>query len=338
VIRVLIAAALFSLAGVTGVAGGDPGAPGRRGPLVAREEWLPAQALLTLPTVSPDPLARGQSELSLDLDWGNDFGWEAGPGGRAKGLLFMFDGEHRSATLGLRHGVASAVTLGLRVPLRWRGAGTLDSVIDPFHRFFGFPDSGRSFFPANSYRVEGRRLDGGMVPVSQDTGTGLGAVEAEMLWALRRRGAGPGSAVSLVGRVLLPTGSGPFERRSIDAGAQLAAARSFGASFDVYTGLGFTRFGDDGSLGFTHSRTRAHGFLALELRPFRRWSLLAQGDLAGRLITDVQGMRGIHAYLRLGTRIDIAKGYILETGFSEGIRALDATTDFSVHAGLSRRF
>jgi hypothetical protein len=337
VIRVSSAAALFSLACVTGVTGEDQGAPGRRGPLVAREEWLPAQPLLTLPAVSPDPLARGKSELSLDLDWGNDFGWEAGPRGRANGLLFMFDGEHRSATLGLRRGVASAVTLGLRVPLRWRGAGSLDSVIDPFHRFFGFPDAGRSFFPANSYRVEGLRLDGGRVPVSQDQGTGLGAVEAEMLWALRRR-EGPGSAVSLIGRVLLPTGSGPFERRSVDAAAQLAAARSLGTSFDVYTGLGVTRFGDDGSLGFAHSRTRAHGFLALELRPFRRWSFLAQGDLASRLITDVQGMRGIHAYLRLGTRIDIAKGYILETGFSEGIRALDATTDFSVHAGVSRRF
>jgi hypothetical protein len=342
VIRFPSAALLLAVVCAGPAVASDPSAaapaPSRRGPFPSREEWLPAQPLLTLPAVSPDPLPRGRSELRLDLDWGSDFGWEAAPGGRAKGILFMFDGEHRSATVSLRRGVSDAVTLGVHVPVLWRGAGFLDDIIDPFHRAFGFPDAGRPLFPADQFRVEAQRVGGGAVPVHLDPGTGLGAAEVEALWALRRRGPEPGFALGLVGRVLLPTGSGPFTRRAVDGAAQLAASRSLGGACDLYSGLGITWFGDSEFAGFSHGRTRPHGFLAFEWRPFRRWSLLAQGDLAGRLITGVARLPGAHAYLRLGARVDIARGFTLDAGFSEGIHALETTTDFGVQAGLSRRF
>ena len=37
-------------------------------------------------------------------------------------------------------------------------------------------------------------------------------------------------------------------------------------------------------------------------------------------------------------RVDITRGYTLDAGFTEGIHALESTTDFGVQAGLSRRF
>jgi hypothetical protein len=338
VTRPSCAALLLAAACAGPAAAADPPAPVRRGPLPGREEWLPAQPILTLPAVSPDPLPQGNSELRLDLDWGSDFGWEAAPGGRAQGILFMFDGEHRSATVSLRHGVSRALTLGLHVPVHWRGAGFLDDIIDPFHRVFGFPDSGRPLFPADQFRVEAQRVGGGAVPVRLSPGTGLGATEAEALWALRRRGPEPGFALGLVGRVLLPTGSGPFTRHAVDGAVQLAASQSLGGACDLYTGLGITWFGDRAVAGFSHRRTRPHGFLALEWRPFRRFSLLMQGDLAGRLITGVPRLPGAHSYLRLGARVDIAHGVTLDAGFTEGIHALETTTDFGVQAGVSRRF
>jgi len=51
--------------------------PARRGPLDVREEWLLAQQRLTLPALSPDPLARGASDLRVALDWGSDWAFVA---------------------------------------------------------------------------------------------------------------------------------------------------------------------------------------------------------------------------------------------------------------------
>ena len=334
-----MAAALLAVAGAASVAAEEPPAVIRRGPLPGREEWLLAQPLLNLPAVSPDPLVKGASELRLDLDWGSDFSWEPLPGGREKGLLFMVDGEHRSAALTYRRGLSRRMTVGLRVPLYWRGPGFLDDVIDPFHHLFGFPDAGRTLFPRDQLRVEARRLSGGAVPVQMDAGTGLGSVEAEVLVPLKRRGAERGFAVGVVGRALLPTGTGPFDREGVDLAGQLTASQSMGGAGDIYFGVGLIGFGDGGRLaGFTHRSTRMHGFLAFEFRPFEHWSILVQGDMADRLITDVPKMPGTHGYLRLGVRVDIARGYTLDAGFTEGVYDLETTTDFGVQVGLSRRF
>jgi hypothetical protein len=339
VTRLRFAAALWVAALCSPLAAEEPPTLARRGPLPGREEWLLAQPLLNLPAVSPDPFEKGNTELRLDLDWGSDFSWEALPGGRARGLFFMIDGEHRSAALTLRHGLLRHLTVGVRIPVYWRGPGVLDGVIDPFHRLFGFPDAGRTLFPRNQLRVEARRASGGAVPVQLAAGTGFGSLEAEALVPLVRRAADGGFAVGLVGRLLLPTGTGPFARDGIDWAGQLAASQSLGSACDVYAGLGFTWFGDGGQVaGFTHRPTRRHGFLAVEIHPFRRWSFLVQGELANRLITDVPRMPGAHGYLRLGLRIDIARGYTLDAGFTEGIHALESTTDFGIQAGLSRRF
>jgi hypothetical protein len=333
------AAALLALAGASPLVAEDPPSLARRGPLPGREEWLLAQPLLNLPAVSPDPFDQGDTELRLDLDWGSDFSWESLPGGREKGLLFMIDGEHRSAALSLRHGLWRRLTVGVRIPLYWRGSGFLDDIIDPFHRIFGFPDAGRTLFPRGQLRVEARRASGGVVPVQLEPGTGFGSVEADVLVPIVRRRVEGGFALAVVARTLLPTGAGPFARDGVDLAGQLAVSQSLGSACDVYLGLGLTRFGDGGRIaGFTHRAQRRHGFLAFEFRPFRRWSLLAQGDLANRLITDVPKMPGAHGYLRLGLRVDIARDYTLDAGFTEGIHALESTTDFGVQAGLSRRF
>ena len=52
--------------------------------------------------------------------------------------------------------------MGLRLPLRWRGPGVLDGVIDWWHRVtapLGIPDNGRSRFATDRFRVLGRDQD-----------------------------------------------------------------------------------------------------------------------------------------------------------------------------------
>src|SRR5258706_11959846 len=83
----------------------------RRGPFPSRDEWLLAQPLLSLPATSPDPLARGHYEASLDGDWGSDFSVVEGVAGR---LSYLVAGGHPSGAPNLRRGFRAGLALGLR--------------------------------------------------------------------------------------------------------------------------------------------------------------------------------------------------------------------------------
>jgi len=327
--RVLACAAVVWAAGVASHAG-----EGRRGPLEIREEWLLAQARLTLPAVSPDPLPRGETRLSVELDWGNDFGLEE----RAyapDGIGLLVDGEHRTTALDLRRGLTSSLTVGARIPLRWRGPGVLDGLIDAWHHRTGTSDNRRSYFPNRRMRVEGR--DDALRPLAWrgSRGGGLGDVELLAHWAFRRPREG-GWAAAVVGRATLPTGSGPFDAAGIDAGAQLVAAHPLGGRADVYLGLGGTLFGDLERDGRGYAPRRAHGFLAFEWRPTRRTSLLIETSAASRLLAGVPAYADRHVYLRAGIKREVHDAWVLQVGIVEGLASLQSTTDFGVFFGISR--
>jgi hypothetical protein len=331
--RPALAAVLAAIAALPGAAhGGD-----RRGPIESREEWLLVQPLLNLPACSPDPLPAGRTEVRLDGDWGNDFSWEAGPGGRAVDLRYLVDGEHRTAALSVRRGMGDRWSIGLRAPVHWRGGGFLDGIIDPFHRVFGFPDNGRPLFPEDRLRVEGRR-GGDALLWTGVGGTGLGSLEAEVRVALRLPADGRGWSAGVVGRATLPTGGGPFANAGTGAGAQVVAAHTLGRIADAYVGLGATLSSKSEREGLRYRRHRAHGFAALEVRPVRWWSLLVQGDVAGRIVEDVERLPGTHGYLRIGSKVGLGRSWTLEGGFTEGIVDLSSTTDFGIFAGVVRRF
>src|SRR5262245_4229562 len=165
----------------------DDDRPGRRGPVESREEWLLLQDRLTLPPISPDPLGRGRTRLRLDFDWGSDFGWSQNVKGENPGdRRFLVDGEHRTLSLDVRRGLSDSVSVGLLVPLQWRGGGILDGVIDRFHRAvthpLGLPDNGRPVFLRNQLRVLGRDDQSHPVVWNGAAGTGLGNVEASLWW------------------------------------------------------------------------------------------------------------------------------------------------------------
>src|SRR5262245_57002578 len=182
--------------------------PARRGPIPARDEWLLAQPLLSLPATSPDPLARGRFEARLDGDWGSDFALVGGLGGRTGALHYLVDGEHRSGALTVRRGFGGGFTLGLRASVLWRGPGIMDGVIDAWHHALGFPDGGRSLLPNNQLRVDGRDEEKRPVHWDGQAGTGLGNLEIEAHQVIAGRADAWRAAV--VGRVSAPTATGAF--------------------------------------------------------------------------------------------------------------------------------
>ena len=163
-------------------------------------------------------------------------------------------------------------------------------------------------------------------------------MELEVRGALLVPADGRGWSAAVIGRGSLPTGGGPFTDAGAGAGAQLVAARTLGSAADVYVGLGGTVSSKSEWEGLRYRRHRGHGFVALEVRPVGWWSLLLQGDVAGRVVEDVERLPGTHGYLRIGTKVGLGRSWTLEGGFTEGIFDLSSTTDFGVFAGVVRRF
>jgi hypothetical protein len=307
-----------------------------RGPLETREEWLLAQPHLTLPALSPDPLPEGATRVRLAGDWGSDFGWRWRFPGDLQDLRFIVDGEHRTMGVEVRRGVTPSLTVGARLPLQWSGGGILDGVIDWWHSVVRLPGNARHRFPRGRFRVEGR--NGGEPAVDWDSrhGMGLGRGELSAQWALARSPSGWRAAA--VARVGVPTGTGPFAAGGLDAGVQLLAAHRLGSAFDVYLGAGGTLFGQDAVDGVEYVTLRPHGFVVFEWRPTWRWSLMAEASGAGRLVRNLDGYPARHIYLKLGTKIDVSRGWRIEGGFLEGVTNQQATTDFGIFAGVSREF
>ncbi len=318
-------------------AGAGVAAPGpTRGPIESRDEFLLAQSLLTLPPIGAALVPRGRTEVRVDGDWGNDFGVETVPGGRLDNLRFFVDGEHRTFAVAVRRGLGHGWEAGARVPGHWRGGGWLDTVIDPFHRFFGFPDSGRPLYATRRLRVEGRTPERERIEWTGHGGTGLGSVELEVGKAIRSA-ASRGPTIAVLARVLVPTSNGAFGEGGRGAGAQAVVSQPLGASFDFHAGAGATVLGPATREGLDYERNRGFGYAALEWRPMAAWSALVQWEASSRLITSLDGYPALQLSLRIGSKVDAGR-WRLEGGFLEGIKDLDATTDFGVFAGVARRF
>jgi len=301
----------------------------RRGPFEARESFLPAQPRLNLPVVSPDPIGRGHSTLRLDLDWGNDFSRRVGS--------YFIDGEHRSAAVTFRRGIAESWSVGARLPILWRGGGFLDRFADAIHKL-GFPNNGRPEFPRDRLRITADEAAGKAVRWTGVAGSGIGKLELESSLTPWRR-AERRLAVGFSARVALPTTSGAFSSADgVEAGLQALAARGLGDRFDVYAGIGLALQAPREQDGFQYAPRRAFGHLAFEWRFARGWSALAQADAGGRLLEDVERYPGLQSYLRLGVKRALGARTTLEAGFSENIKSQQATTDFGILLGVVRRF
>jgi hypothetical protein len=311
-----------------------------RGPVELRDEWLLAQPRLQLPYVSPDPLCDGEWAVRAYFNMGNDFGFnQTGPAEEPIDRRFLVDGEHRTFLVAARYGITRTISVGATVPIRWRGGGFMDSIIDAFHeatKGIGFLDNSRPAFVKDRIRVEGRDADFNRFAYT-DNGTGLGNVELEGHWAFVMPKRETDWRASVVGRVGLPTGTGPYDVGGIDAGVQVVAAKRFARRFDAYAGIGGVWYQETEYFGFEYEPLHMAGFVALEWRPARTWSLLLQFDGSNRMISNVVLYPGIQTYVSLAAKIDLARNLRLELGFTENVTDQQSTIDFGVFAGLEAR-
>jgi len=307
------------------------------GPPEIRDGHLLAQPRLTLPAASPWTTPSGTWSADVSGLWANSFSWvQDVPGESPADRRFLIDGEALLLDVTVRRGLGKDLDVGLRLPLLSRGGGLLDGFIDWWHRTFDLPNGNRPDFLRDAFRVEGRTTAGVPFSWNDATGVGLGNVEAEARW--RVADGGPdGPSVALVGRVSLPTGTGPFAGNGFGGGGQLVLRAPLGRAFGLYGGAGFTAQDTGPVRGVLYASARAHGFFALEWRAGRRLSLVAETDAASRLVENIESYPGLHWIVNVTGRIDVGERTRLDVGFTENLQSQLTTTDFALYLGLGFR-
>jgi hypothetical protein len=303
-----------------------------------RDDWLLAQGRLGLPATSPDVMDPGRMRLEIGVGLGNDFGWDQDRSGEEpQDRRFLVDGEHGQLVVGLRRGLARRLDAELRLGLVWRNGGFLDGLIDTWHRWLGpagVRDNARPFFETDLLRVEGRTEDGRPVVWDAGSGTALSNTELALRYALGR---GAGWRTAVVGRLLVPTGTGSFGAGGWDVGAQLVAARPLSDSVELYLAVGATRFGVSEHRGIDYARGQAHGHLSVGWRISPGWTLHGQLRASSRLVDGLAEYPGLQSYVDVGAGRRLGRWW-LRAGFTENILSQQSTVDFAVYAQLVSRF
>jgi uncharacterized protein DUF3187 len=328
--RLLLVA--FVLVPTPVLAADDQSAPD--GPVEIRDEQVLAQDRLTLPPIGPDTVPAGRWSAHVQYLWCNSFGWAQDiPGEFPYDRRFLVDGETGTLDLSVARGLGENTQLALRLPLRWRGGGVLDGLIDAWHRALSLPDGGRPFFLKDAFRVEGITPSGQPFSWNDETGAGLGNLEVEGRWRFHYEGRW-GWRAALSFRVALPTGTGPFGEDAVGAGLQAVAAKRLGGPLDLFLGMGALVQGGGPVRGVEYETGRVHGFLALEWRVFHWIHLVGETDIASRLVSGIDLYPGLHWITNVSGRIPLSRRTRLELGFTENFKNQASTTDFGLHFGL----
>jgi hypothetical protein len=325
--------------GVTAAEGRAPSgaaSPLARGPAEIRDGHLIAQGRLTLPALSAATTAAGRWSVRTGLLWSNSFSWTQDvPGETPEDRRFLMDGETATLDLVLRRGLSADLDVGVRVPVHGRGGGSLDALIDAWHRLLNLPDGERPLFQRDAFRIEGRTTAGRAFSWNERTGWGLGGIELEVRWRVATDGSGP--SVALVGRALLPTGSGPWAGGGFGAAAQAVVDVPLGARVFLFSGLGVTAQDSTPVRGIAYEPVRLHGYAALEWRVAGPLSLLLETNVASRLVSNIDRYPGTHWLLNVGGRLDLGRRTCLDLLLTENIVSQQSTTDFALYLGVAVR-
>jgi hypothetical protein len=321
----------------TALAGDGRGPEARRGPSEIRDGHLLAQPRLTLPATSPHTVPAGSWALDVSFLWSSSFAWTQDvPGEHPADRSFLIDGETHTLAVTLRRGLSTQVDVGVRLPLQHRGGGVLDAFIDAWHRTFRLADGARPAFRRDAFRIEGRTTDGRPFSWNTDPGVGLGSIQADLRWRWLDRGRSNASA-ALVGRVSLPTGTSPYDADGLGAGAQLVLGAPLGRTTDLYAGGGLSLQDPGPVRGLEYVPVRTQGFAAFEWRPWGRVSLVAETDVASRLVRNIDSYPGVHWLVNLGGRIDVGHKLRLDIGLTENLIDQQSTTDFGLFLAVGWR-
>ncbi|RLQ20987.1 DUF3187 family protein [Seongchinamella sediminis] len=308
---------------------------GSQGALAAEPLYVknlsPVAGLLGLPSQrSADIAPAGQFDLALHGSIASHYVAEA-----AAGEYLHLDGETARLALEARYAVADNWDLQLELPWLEHSGGSLDSVIDNWHDFWGMSDGGRSDVERDllDYRYAG--------PDSfalADDGSGPGDASLALSY---RFFAERNSSAALVAGYKFATGD---EDEFLGSGAEdaylaLRFSGYHGASLPLrwHGQLGYLYAGESERIATVQEQHLWFAGLAVDWRIGQAWSLLGQVDAhAAPADSAIKGIGEAAIMLSVGARWRFAERWALELSLVEDIQ-VETAPDVTFQASLRWR-
>ena len=295
-----------------------------RGPIQISDPFPLGQLAPSITADSPEVLRPGSAQIGSQFAWSNTL--------NKRGDSFTVDSETRVLATSFQYGLTPDLQAGVRVPVVWRGAGSLDNLIYDWHDFFGLPQGPRDDAGAveDRYRIRGKTESGDPFELDE-TGTALGNIALTTKYQLS-----PGDdsrpAAALIGELTLPTAADEYglEGIGLNLGGVLAKRYS---RLIFYTGANYVFTSDSEVSNISYDHHRAAGFLSAELE-FEIISLHLGAQIASRLVDDISRFPNYEFYVDSGVTVPLGSRASLEAAVRENPAPSRGTADFTAIAGL----
>lgn len=308
---------------------------GAQGALAAEPLYVrnlsPVAGLLGLPAQrSADISPAGQFDLALHGSIASHYVVEA-----KTGEFLNLDGETSRLALEARYALGDNWDLQLEVPWLEHSGGSLDSLIDRWHDFWGMSDGGRS--DAEQDLLNYTYLGADNFSLVED-GSGLGDTSLSLSYRFL---ADRNSAAAVVAGYKFATGDEDEFLGSGAADAYLALRFSGDHNGDLplrwHGQLGYLYAGESELIETIQERHLWFAGLGLDWRIGESWSVLGQVDAhAAPADSDIKGIGDAAIMLSVGARWRFAESWVLDVSLVEDIQ-VETAPDVVFQAGVRWR-
>ncbi len=294
------------------------------------ENLSPIAGLIGLPPQRSAAVTGGwqfASHLAIASHWVVDSGADE---------ALAFDGETTRWSFDAAYGFNDRWSLRVTLPFVQQDAGFLDSTINGWHDVFGMTDGGRAAAPDNQFAYRYQSPD--LTIDQRNESRGLGDARIELQQAFYRRADQVAAVV-----VGYKAGSGN-DRDWLGSGAAdiYSALRFSGAQrsslpLTWHGQIGYTRAGSSDLLAPRQKRDLWFAGIGLDWRVTPQWSLLAQYDAHGPVMSsDIEAIGGNAGILSFAARWRPDEHWAIDLGFTEDI-PVESSPDITFQATLRWR-
>ena len=304
------------------------------GPLQARQRYPLYLMFLTPEPDSPRLIEKGRFVTALSIDYTSIYINETKEEWSA-----LMDMEMTVLDLSVAYGITKGLNIALAAPWISQNDGFLDSPLEAYHGFFGFPNYGREDGPVNEfgYHVV---VDGETWFEARPGGTHLGDSVVSIKMSLIQAGKHRGLSSSLLAALKIPTGDedNGFGSGGFDQG--LVLLNQYRRSpLILYLNPGIIWLSDPDTRGAdVHVDDMMTLLAGLEYEAGDTWSLMGQFNFMTSPFHDtgIGQMDQDSLELALGFAVSLGEAAIFEFAFSEDLTR--TAPDFTVHGALRYEF
>lgn len=224
-------------------------------------------------------------------------------------------------------------TLGVELPVIWRGGGVMDGPVEDWHDLFGLPQGGRDQNADDRYLVAGS--SGSERFRFNKTGSGVGNLQLKGTYNLRE---GNHHRLLVSSLLSLPTFTPEYGHNGIDGGVELQY-RYEKERWLAYAGIMQAFISDKEVSGLKYNSSYIYGAIGAGYRIFHpSVSLIVQLGSNTAIVKSVPEHPDSEILLDIALSIQTGRRTAVTAGFQENPGPGNGSTDFALFAGFDYLF